>query len=86
MHQTGTRAVAPTNPEPRWPEGSVAALRADGPREKTIPYWVGWVGGLFARRPGRRRRGLGRAEIEAFRAGMAARNRVNNWPVHPAFV
>ena len=84
MHHTGTRAVAPMNPEPKWPEGYVAALREAGAQEKTIPFCLTWVRGFFARHPGRSRRGLGREEIETFLTEVAARNGVNNWQVQQA--
>jgi len=34
--------VALANPEPKWPEGHVEALREAGGREKTISYCIGW--------------------------------------------
>lgn len=66
MRQEGSRTVAPLNEEPRWPEGYLAVLREAGAIEKQLPYYVAWVRRFFARYPGRRRRDLGRAEIEAF--------------------
>ena len=59
------------NPEPKWPAGYGVALREAGAQEKTIPFCLNWVRGFFARHPGRSRRGLGRAEIEAFLAEVA---------------
>lgn len=76
--------TAPVNPEPQWPEGYVAALREAGAQEKTIPYCIGWVRRFFVRFPGRRRRDLGRPEIEAFLAEQAARPGVSNWLVQQA--
>jgi len=86
MHQT-TRpgvTVAPLDPQPRWPEGYIAVLRTAGAQEKTIPYCVAWVRRFFARYPGRRRRDLGRAEIEAFLAETAQRAGVSNYQVQQA--
>lgn len=40
MAQTGPMVVAPTVPEPRWPDGCVAALREAGAKEITIPYCI----------------------------------------------
>jgi integron integrase len=76
--------VAPTNPEPQWPEGYVRMVREAGAQEKVIPYLIAWVRNFFARYPGRRRRDLGRTEIEAFLKEVAARPNVNNWQVQQA--
>jgi len=84
MPQTGLMVVAPTVPEPRWPDGYVDALREAGAQEKNIPYCVAWVRKFFARNPGRRRRDLGRVEIEAFLTELAARPGTNNWQVQQA--
>jgi hypothetical protein len=43
MHHPGTGAVAPMNPEPKWPAGYVAALQEAGAQEKTIPFCLPWV-------------------------------------------
>ena len=86
MHQT-TRSgviVAPLNQQPKWPEGYIAVLREVGAQEKTIPYCVAWVRRFFARYPGRRRRDLGRAEIEAFLSETAQRAGVSNYQVQQA--
>ena len=84
MRQTGQGVVAPPNHEPQWPEGYMAVLREAGAQEKTIPYCVGWVRRFFARHTGRRRRDLGRAELEAFLAEIAARNGITYWQVQQA--
>jgi integron integrase len=84
MPQTGLMVVAPTVPEPRWPDGYVDALREAGAQEKNIPYCIAWVRKFFARNPGRRRRDLGRVEIEAFLTELAARPGTNNWQVQQA--
>jgi hypothetical protein len=76
--------LAPMNPEPKWPEGYVASLREAGAHEKTIPFCLTSVRDFFARHPGRSRRSLGRAEIEAYLAKVATRNGVNNWQVQQA--
>jgi hypothetical protein len=75
------QAAAPLNTEPRWPEGYIRVLREAGAQEKTIPYCMGWVRRFFAENPGRRRRDLGRTEIEVFLSGLAARQGVTNWLV-----
>ena len=84
MPQTARPGVAPLDPQPRWPEGYIAVLREAGAQEKTIPYCVAWVRRFFARYPGRRRRDLGRAEIEAFLAETAQQVGVSNWQVQQA--
>ena len=66
MRQEGRRAVAPLNTDPRWPDGYIGVLRDLGAVEKTIPYCVAWARSFFARFLGRRRRDLGRTEIEIF--------------------
>ena len=76
--------TAPTNPAPRRPAGYIEALRAVAAQEKTIPFCIRWVRGFFAEYPGRRRRDLGRAEIEASLHKAAARPDVTNWQVQQA--
>ena len=84
MPQTTRRGVAPLNPQPRWPEGYIAVLREAGAQEKTIPHCVAWARRFFESHPGRRRRDLGRTEIEAFLAETAQRPGVSNWQVQQA--
>jgi len=84
MRQDGRRVVAPENDDPRWPEGYVTVLREEGAKEVAIPYCVAWVRRFFARNPGRRRRDLGRTEIEAFLSEIAARPGISNWQVQQA--
>ncbi len=45
---------------------------------------MAWVRGFFARYPGRRRRDIGRTEIEIFLADIAQRAGVSNWQVQQA--
>lgn len=84
MPHTGPMVVAPMVPEPRWPDGYVAALREAGAQEKSIPYCIAWVRSFFAQNPGRHRRDLGRGEIEAFLTELAARPGTSNWQVQQA--
>jgi integron integrase len=49
-----------------------------GAVEKTIPYCMAWVRSFFARFPGRRRRDLGRQEIELFLLELSRRGHVTN--------
>lgn len=55
MRQEGSRAAAPLNLGPKWPEGYLAILREAGAIEKRLPCYVDWVRRCFARHPGRRR-------------------------------
>ncbi len=82
MRQNDRPAVAPLNTAPQWPEGYISVLRGMGALEKTIPYCVVWVRRFFARFPGRRRRDLGRAEIEAFLSEIC--RQVSNWQLAQA--
>lgn len=77
MDQTALPVTAPNDPDPRWPEGYVAVLRAAGAKEKTIPCCIGWVMRFFSAFPGRRRSELGRAEIETFPDETAERSTLN---------
>ncbi len=76
--------TAPVNLAPPWPAGYIEALREMGAQEKTIPFCIRWVRGFFGEYPGRRRRDLGRAEIEAFLRKVAARPNVTNREVQQA--
>ncbi len=76
--------TAPANPAPQWPLGYIEALREMGTQEKAIPFCIRWVRGFFAEHPGRRRRDLGRTEIEAFLRKVAARANVTNWQIQQA--
>jgi hypothetical protein len=75
--------TAPANPAPRWHPGYVEALREVGAQEKAIPFCIQWARGFFAEHPGRRRRNLGRPEIQAFLRKVAARPNVTDGQVHP---
>jgi integron integrase len=75
---------APLDTEPKWPAGYIAALRASGAQEKTISHCVAWVRRFFDKFPGRRRRDLGRPEIEKFLTEVARVTGVLNWHVQQA--
>ena len=84
MRPVVRRSVAPSNPDPQWPQGYVAVLRETGAQEKHIPYCLDWVRRFFAAHPGRRRRDLGRAEIESYLQCVAARPGISNGQVQQA--
>jgi hypothetical protein len=70
--------VTPATHAPPWLAGASEARREVGAQEKTLPFYIRWVRGFFAAYPGRRRRDLGRGEIEAFLRQVAARPHVTN--------
>jgi hypothetical protein len=84
MRQSDRRAATPFSAEPRWPAGYIRVRREAGAQEKTIAYCVGRVRRFFAESPGRRRRNMGRTEIEVFLAGLASRAGATNWHVQQA--
>ena len=84
MRHSNIRTTAPENLSPRWPDGYVAILRETGAQEKNIPYCIGWVRRFFAEHPGRRRRDLGRSEIESFLRNLATGPNMTNWRVQQA--
>jgi len=84
MRPVGRPAVAPLNPNPKWPEGYIAVLREMGATEKSIPFLVLWVQRFFARYPGQSRRALGRTDIETFLAEMGRRADISNWQIAQA--
>ena len=67
--------TAPVNDAPQWPAGYLEARREVGAQEQAVPFRSGWVRGFFAAHPGRRRRDLGRAAIEALLEALAGRGR-----------
>ncbi len=66
MRQSDFRTAVPTNPDPKWPAGYIDVLRDAGAQEKTIRFYLGWVRRFFANHRGKRRRDLGRTEIEVY--------------------
>ena len=84
MRQPELQTTAPLDPDPKWPDGYIEALRRAGAHEKNIPYCVSWVNRFFQRFPGRPRRELGRSEIEEYLSETARRPGVSNWQVQQA--
>ncbi|WP_457654095.1 phage integrase N-terminal SAM-like domain-containing protein [Rhodocaloribacter sp.] len=79
------RRVAPFNPHPRWPAGYFRVLREQGVPERNAPLYAHWVRRFFQRRQGnRRRRDLGRADIEAFLHELSDDTAVAAWQVNQA--
>ena len=77
-------ATAPYDPDPRWPDGYVQVLRELDINERQAPFFAHWVRQFFKDNLGRRRRDLGRAEIEAFLALLAEDPRTADWQVAQA--
>ena len=84
MRQPQPQTTAPLDPDPKWPDGYIEALRRAGAHEKNIPYCVSWVNRFFQRFPGRPRRELGRSDIEEYLSETARRPGVSNWQVQQA--
>jgi hypothetical protein len=59
-------AVAPFNPNPKWPGGYFEVLDEAGVPEKQHGFYAHWVRQLFNRYPDRSRRSLGPQEISDF--------------------
>ena len=74
--------IAPFNPDPRWPTGYFQVLEELGVEEPRHPFYVHWVRQFFNRQKNRkRRRDLGREEIDAFIQALAAEPGVADWQV-----
>jgi integron integrase len=74
--------VAPFNPDPRWPTGYFQVLKELGVEELRHPFYVHWVRQFFnGQKKRKRRRDLGREEIEAFIQALAAETGVADWQV-----
>ena len=77
--------VAPFNPNPRWPTGYFQVLEELGVEEPRRPFYAHWVRQFFKRQQNRkRRRDLGRVEIETFNQALAAEAGVADWQVKQA--
>jgi integron integrase len=75
--------VAPFNPNPRWPAGYFQVLEELGVEEPRRPFYAHWVRQFFNRHQQnrKRRRALGRDEIEAFVQALSAKAGVADWQV-----
>ena len=77
----GGEVVNP-NPNPRWPQGYFLALGEMGVEERRRGFYAHWVREFFNMCKGsRRRRDLGRRDIEAFLQALAAQDGVAEWQV-----
>ena len=74
--------VAPFNPNPRWPTGYFQVLEELGVEEPRRPFYAHWVRQFFNRQKKRkRRRDLGRGEIDAFIQALVADAGVADWQI-----
>ena len=76
--------MAAFNPDPRWPNGYFQVLEELGVEEVRQRFYAHWVCQFFNRHRGRRRRDLGRVEIDAFLALLTNDSAVADWQVHQA--
>ena len=84
MRHNGPRAVAPLNSNPRWPGGGCRGVEGGRGDRKGHSVPCGLGAGFFARFPGRRRRDLGRTEIETFLTEVSRQAGVSNWRLSQA--
>jgi len=83
--RTMSRAVGDFNPNPQWPQGFFQVLEEMGVEERRRGFYAHWVRQFFNRRKGsRRRRDLGRRDIEAFLRMLAEQAGVADWQVTQA--
>jgi len=79
------RAVAEFNPNPRWPQGYFQVLEEMGVQERRRGFYAHWVRQFFNRCKGsRRRRELGRRDIETFLGALTEQHGVAEWQVTQA--
>jgi hypothetical protein len=76
--------TAPYNPDPQWPQGYHTVLAGMGVSRDRFSYYANWVRRFFKRHPGRRRRDLGRGEIETYLRELVADEGMRMWQVRQA--
>ena len=76
--------VRPFNPNPQWPAGYFQVLDGLGVEERVRSFYAHWVRRFFDSYRGRRRRDLGRTEVEAFLEALASDPAVTDWQVRQA--
>jgi integron integrase len=80
-----SRKVAEYNPSPRWPQGYFQVLEEMGVEERRRGFYAHWVRQFFNRCKGRRRRrDLGRADIDRFLGILRDGVGVEQWQVEQA--
>ncbi len=77
--------VAEYNPTPRWPQGYIQVLEEMGVEERRRGLYAHWVRQFFNRCKGRRRRrDLGRDDIDRFLGILRGQDGVEDWQVEQA--
>jgi integron integrase len=80
-----SRKVTGYNPSPRWPQGYFQVLEEMGVEQRRRGFYAHWVRQFFNRCKGRRRRrDLGRADIERFLGMLRDGGGVEQWQVEQA--
>ena len=83
--QLRRRPVAPLNPNPQWPQGDFRVLQELGAEKPQHPFYAHWVRQFFNQFQGnRRRRDLGRTEIDAFLQRLTRDPSAADWQVKQA--
>ena len=83
--QRHKRPVRPFNPNPQWPAGYFQVLDELGIETKRHAFYAHWVRQFFNHCQGdRRRRDLGRPEVEAFLHKLSHNPNVADWQLHQA--
>jgi len=78
------KILAPYQRKPQWPQGYYAVLADMGVKRNHFRFYSHWVREFFKQHPGRRRRDLGRTEIEAYLRDLLDTKGIQNWQVQQA--
>lgn len=78
------QAVAPYNPDPRWPNGFFQVLEELKIPKSRQPFYAHWVRQFFKRFLKHRRRDLGRVDLTAFLSILRDDPGIANWQVTQA--
>lgn len=79
IQQTG--GVISMNPDPKWPDGYFLALENMGIKNRYWRFYTYWLHLFFSKYPARRRRDLGRVEIENFIHHLNGDSGIADWQV-----
>lgn len=79
-----SKHVAPFNPDPRWPRGYFQVLEELGVPSKRRSFYAHWVRQFFKQHLTKRRRDLGRKEINAYLRVLSSSPGVADWQVRQA--
>ena len=77
-------SVVPFNPDPRWPSGYFQVLEELGVPPKRRSFYAHWVRQFFKQYLTKRRRDLGREEINAYLRELSSNPGVADWQVGQA--